>query len=122
MKVIEDIKLLKKLAPYLGDTRFILNVYINWEWVDTVRNIYHRDTMPDIYKDPLYYNNYKTLSIDEAIEFLPKYIWPDKLKFEALGRWRQVQYTTCVIEADFTLLQAIEKMLNYLIDNNLLWK
>ena len=71
---------------------------------------------------------YKTLTLEEAIDFLPTYILKHKRakKYFQIYRnkdWYNIWYE--FIHWEFskkTLLEAIEKMIEYLLDNNLLWK
>ena len=74
--------------------------------------------------DPEWINGYKTLNLEEAIEFLPYQIqykydnWG--LCITKTGKEYQVEYEHT--ETWETLLEAIEKMLTYLLDNDLLPK
>ncbi len=70
---------------------------------------------------------FKTLTLEEAIEFLPKWIDGNKLIIEVLWSGWVIKYSSDDIDkwclckvADFTLLEAIEKILTYLLDNNLI--
>lgn len=73
----------------------------------------------------------KTLTLEEAIEFLKKYIWPKiTITFDRTSYYR-IEYLQPFLKKtlyhyksyDFywdTLLEAIEKMIEYLLNNNLL--
>lgn len=92
-KVIENIELLDKLQPYLWETESTISVSL---W--TV--------------------NLKTLTLEDAIDLLPIWYIFNKSStwytFHNLGvGWNQVFSWK-------TKLEPIEKMLEYLIDNNLL--
>lgn len=73
---------------------------------------------------------YKTLTLEEVLEFLPKEFKNDKLTF-FLNFWPMNNIWYCQYEDWFlwklywetwqTFLEAIEKMLEFLLDNNLLW-
>lgn len=65
----------------------------------------------------------KTLTLEEAIEFLPDSIMITK--HNNCNEKYLIDYNTDDYNEDFswkTLLEAIEKMLEYLLDNNLLIK
>ena len=123
MKVIENIELLKKLQPYLEDVEYMIFLD-NWE-----PSLF--EEMPAIYKDRFI----KTLTLEEAIELLPSYIyWDNWQKLNIYYKKEdeeEVEYICYLKEfkdlrayeffKSKTLLQAIEKMLEYLIDNDLLW-
>jgi len=107
-KVIESIELLKKLAPYLEDmeTEFYLN------WCNQLLNnkawkIYIKETW-----NPLL----KTLTLEEAIELL------NKVKRKDLEGYFEEFNIKRGDVLFYVLGWWIEQMLNYLIDNNLLWK
>jgi len=123
-KVIEDLELLKKLAPYLEDVETEYYIDVNW-------NILNIHWPEDLTKDIWI----KTLTLEEAIEtVLPKYIFTDKkenltirswisenIEYWNIGYFNIVTNETSLKEVKWeTLLQAIQKMLEYLIDNNLL--
>ncbi len=108
MKTIENIELLKKLHPYMkGETGY--NTL--HEWLE-----------------------YRTLTLEEAIELLPDFIKDKDLRDGYVSIWKMdweydIKYSYWVWEDEETivefiwktLLEAIEKMLEYLINNNLLW-
>ena len=79
-----------------------------------------------LYDTDMSYNDYKTLTLEEAIEFL-KQFWELKiiltnyrcniyLIWNKLIKWENIHISTD------TNLEAIEKMLEYLLNNNLLTK
>jgi len=105
MKTI-NLELSKRLAPYLENTD-TENWYYKWvfNWGFPYRWQF-------IQKEYV-----KTLTLEESIEFLQKHYWdwiidlsiyPNKILIEWTYKWK-------------TLLIAIEKMLEYLLDNDLLW-
>lgn len=132
-----SLELSKKLAPYLKniEIEYLFNIYIDWDWNEKAINLYSNN-MLDIYKDPMYYKNIKTLTLEEAIEFLPLKIetdlWPAWIKyFSEIRNTDEWRIYKCVLsewgwnnEIDHrtwkTPLEAIEKMLTYILDNNLL--
>lgn len=135
MKLIENIELLKKLQPYLEDVETEYNK-IKLEHNKTGIN-YKIELSSKNPKDYMFYKeHYKTLTLEEAIELLPEtffvewirmwwYIFPEyiweftqKYKMSVCEYWTHNQYE---LFNWVTLLQAIEKMLEYLIDNDLLW-
>lgn len=67
----------------------------------------------------------KTLTFEEAIEFLPL-IDNSVLDFAKLKNKYRIWYPLISEKINFihwkTLLEAIEKMIEYLLDNDLLWK
>lgn len=80
-----------------------------------------------------YDNKIITLTLEEAIEFLPKeikwefefaikYDWEDKYIVEYNRYQQDWSIIENICETWKTLLEAIEKMLEYLIENNLLIK
>ena len=72
--------------------------------------------------------NYKTLTLEEAIEFLDKDInWWNIMIWKFENQWH-IEYNddnfiNTIDATNFwdTLLEAIEKMIKCLLDNNLLW-
>ena len=65
-------------------------------------------------------------NLEEAIELLPKKIWDKVLTINPASRWDRVYYEkNYEIQHEIiwkTLIKTIEKMLIYLLDNNLIWK
>jgi len=146
MKVITDIELLKKIQPILEDreTEYQycvirkLNKARDWHilfaWV-------YNDEVEDIKKEfdcNLYIEIYKTLTLEEAIEILPK-IFSRKMSkrynIDLSTDWdqRKTHYYCCIYNLQDwriwdrifrwdTPIEAIEKMLQFLIDNWHLWK
>lgn len=85
--------------------------------------------------DIFMYETIKTLTLEEAIEFLPPYIYTDTFEFLTMWRnkevWKISYYgkydltSLDILYEDFswvTLLIAIEKMIKYLLKNDLLWQ
>lgn len=124
-RVIENIELLKKLQPYLEyvETEYWF-VLVNKE-VDN-----YKLERTDRYVFPNKNIDLKTLTLEEAIELLPeelyikwiqhiftvtKWDWFYWVNYDEDGFWA---FETI---QEKTLLEAIEKMLEYLIDNDLLW-
>lgn len=124
MKTIKNIELLKKLQPYIkGDTEFV-----DWDTYPNEKILWKEKTYEQSDQLPL-----KTLTTDEAIEIIAKqtewfiltykksriikfsftYTFMEKLKDWSI--WR------CLASWD-TLLDAVIEMLEYLLDNNLLWQ
>ena len=101
-----------------------------WGYLDNIETEYE---MNDYWKIVIWESDYKTLTLEEAIEVLPnnfsldnywyhlqmgkKYIWYFKNVTYCLNSKNPIQEFTWN-----TLLEAIEKMLEYLLDNNLLTK
>jgi len=114
MKTI-SLELSKKLAPYLEwvETEYI---WVHIQWCDS---IIKSDNWLDEYKYIC-----KTLTLEEAIEFL----WNINIRWEQLwiykkSNWNWIIYYWFgnVYEWE-TLLEAVEKMLEYLLTENLLWE
>jgi len=118
-----NLELSKKLAPYLKevDTEYI---WVDIQWcIDIIKTNNWLDEFDYICK---------TFTLEEAIEFLPKtvkdwYIYWLQINWKSnLEYW--IRYNNYAIRKFIysqrwkTLLEAIEKMLEYLLDNNLLWK
>lgn len=148
-KVIENIELLKKLQPYIWDTEYWLEIY-NEDWEDIYqapKDFWHLYTRQNTRKDPVkYYTQLKTLTLEEAIELLPVVIHNAEWSWEDWSRWPcsiyfsyhkeirsceewiihkiQIKEYSTGQELDLvvwkTALETFEKMLEYLIDNNLL--
>lgn len=113
MKTIINLELSKKLAPYLEgiDTEYVLSIY------------------NELYKSNLSFKiedwYIKTLTLEEAIEFLQK----KEIRFtiEFGGEWyflielfgTKFHYNSYT-QWQISLLEAIEKMLEYLLVNDLL--
>lgn len=111
MKTI-NITLSKKLIPYLKniDTKFYYEDWfiIHKWWVD-IKN----------YKKLWLI---KTLTLEEAIEFILKKIGvEDSLQLWNNYIWFFIKWELVLELSNFSLLQAIEKILEYLLDNKKLW-
>ncbi len=88
------------------------DIHIQWDW-----NNYH---------------NYKTLTLEEAIEVLPWYIeckeWKLKWNLFDLHFWKYyIEYSDSILWVMFyfswkTLLEVIEKMIEFLLEKKLLTK
>jgi len=118
MQVIQNIELLKKLQPYIKDmeTEYITN------WI-----LVEENNFTDEWIEENWY--YKTLTLEEVINFLPSNI---KIKWDKFNLRidKYLKYSVSYfneylkyynnIEEWKTLLEAIEKMLEYLINNNFL--
>ena len=95
------------------ETEYNYRVYIDIDEVDTVRN--------DIKSVPWKYPEYKTLTLEEAIELIWKQMCQMKLLYPNAWKWLlQTMY-----EDEFrwdTLIEVFEQFLEYLLDNNLLNK
>jgi len=119
MTKVISLKLAKRLAPYLENVE-TENWYFNWDlnWLFKWRFVPEHDHWEII----------KTLTLEEAIEFLKQRrinlcltikhnneYWKDyNLELFSFDRWLNVEWDTQI--------EAIEKMIEYLLDNNLLWK
>ena len=136
MKTI-SLELSKKLAPYLEwvETEYGYRTknHLDMEWnitwkyrTDIVKNWYQFQAL-DI-KNNMYT---KTLTLEEAIEFLPNYI---QTKYDWQCWWEINHCNTNFYEIRYTnwgdwynltmwntLLEAIEKILEYLLTEKLLW-
>lgn len=112
-KVIENIELLKKLAPYIDG------------WGTDYNMMYHKDTDWQVVRRECYLTSQwlKTLTLEEAIELFPECIAEDYHIFRMSDNsWWWIKFSFWDIFIWKTLLEAVEKMLEYLIDNDLLWK
>ena len=119
MKTINS-KLSYKLAPYLKniDTEYIICDV--WDWPESPSLSINLDSS---FTEWASYE--KTLTLEEALEFLPKRQWDFLLRIEPnyeCDKW-SVSYSYCepcefsVMFDRKTLLEAIETMLEYLLDN-----
>jgi len=144
MKTI-NLELSKRLAPYLEDVDTEYSYYFykddNWKITNSIWKYKHSFVRTKIFYIT---EEYKTLTLEEAIEFLPIKILKDwvfyKYSIETeeanedevyYKRYWIIYYDTSWLYRDKfwndlpwwnTLLEAIEKILEYLLDNNLLWK
>ena len=114
MKTI-SLELSKKLAPYLDGVKTEYNWCFDDSWEYFITNSNKIEWI-------------KTLTLEEAIEFLPWYLYlpslfKDKL-FLLITKWDgyYIEYWDYIFKEWKTLLEAVEKMIEYLLDNNLLWK
>ncbi len=112
-----NLELSKRLTPYLEE------VETEYVWYDTIE-------WEDIFLERkwLYWRDYiycKTLTLEEAIEFIIKkwfIIWFEEWNIMLLN-W--VASNELAITEEFyhkDNINWVEKILEYLIDNNLLWK
>jgi len=132
-----NLELSKRLAPYLENEEteycYIKKTILKKDFFKVVKVDYKDDEESNYVG--IDYWICKTLTLEEAIEFLPKTFGVrfDKdnprtcLKIYFIWSWN-ISYSCteyiwkCTIELHWkTLLEAIEKMLEYLLDNNLLW-
>ncbi len=119
MKTINP-ELSKRLAPYLEDveTDHVLMENVFWDYV-----LWDEISMWTF--NPKW-DKYKTLTLEEAIDFMPR----DILNWELMFSKYSCRYENALLDWNpwllmfnwKTLLQAIEKMLEYLLDQWLLWK
>lgn len=133
-KVIQDIELLKRLQPLLEEvkTEYVYLYYPSEKW--SKKRIYNY-ACKMLIKHHWCYIDYKTLTLEEAIEFLPICINNNYFTSWRTEKWHWCSYlekdddelyildrglNTNIYHKE-TLLQAIEKMLTYLIDNKLIW-
>lgn len=120
-KTITDIELLKKLQPILEDVETEYWLAKDTIWNYNVTKIYNTQkwlAYPKIW--------FKTLTLQEAIDILPRDVWNWELVFTKNScRYQDIllDWNQWLLMFNWeTLLQAISKMLTYLIDNNLLIK
>lgn len=128
-KVIENLGLLRKLEPYL---EYRENEYIccidwedNWQYSwHTTRIVKSNIENIEIYdwwdKCQSGTDFYKTLTLEEAMDLLPIYTHMRQIRG---WEWLTDNKAIWIKDKNIwgkTKLQAIEKMLHYLIDNNLL--
>ena len=121
MKVIKNIELLKRLQSYLWETEKYYNWRFTFHWA-TLRHCFKLWTEREE-------NYYKAPTLEEALELLPSEIniWGRYacLKIQKSKWFYKILYTPILkTRNEFydSLLEAVEKMLEYLLDNNLLWK
>jgi hypothetical protein len=129
MTKVISLELAKRLAPYLENIETEYFYDNNWE-----AYIYDK------------YNKYKlyikTLTLEEAIEFLPKQIkvkeYYNSTEYSIKKWYLQIEFiekymifyinnkniSESITKAFYwkTLLEAIQQILTYLLDNNLLWQ
>jgi len=122
MKTI-NLELSKRLAPYLENIE--TQKYTDWNFTFYWRTLEHQFKLWTENKN----NYYKTLTLEEAIEFLPERIsgWDlelamNKTRVAYVMLWDCSPNEMVNYYSWKTLLQAIEKMLEYLLNNDLLWK
>lgn len=132
MKAIEDLKLLEKLQPILEgrETEYVSADVGYWYEEPTLSK-----NIPKNFHE--WGSSIKTLTLEEALDLLPKHIL-----YKQVTPYHKQSYSMqiyCSFDWDYyidynfeknhlkythwkTPLEAIEKMLNFLIDNNLLTK
>lgn len=111
-KVIENIELLKKLQPHLWKTEYYIDIKTK-----SVEKYFFNDTF--------YPKDLKTLTLEEAIELIHK----NKISLE-ITTWTIDEKNKLIYSINtnienkkflwYKLIEQIEKMIEYLIDNNLL--
>lgn len=129
MKTI-TLELSKRLAPYLEDvdTEYWLEIYTSdWEDINEAPedfwNLYPIwNTRADT---SVSYKQIKTLTLEEAIEFVRNKLKNTKYNLEIRlasdGYLIELSYPFRIFIWE-KLIEATEKMLEYLLDNELLWK
>jgi len=114
---------------YIDEKDSVWDIYIKWRWI-MVAPFKDRLILKNIKWEPI--DNIKeqlvckTLTLKEAIEFLPSWT---RIITSILSNWNK-QYSWDNTEWRFenlhfqynTLIELIEKMLEYLLINNLLWQ
>lgn len=116
-KRLNDLWLLDEI-----ETEYIY--WINTKWEPNISKIYnHYNWIDKLY--PVEY--YKTLTLEEAIEFLPKELilnWNNcNPYFNNTNCWySDSKYNIIHREKWKNIIEAIQKMIEYLLNNNLLWK
>jgi len=126
MKVITDIPLLEKLQPFLGETEYVLLEsihFLTWAVISTkvisIKELEWLSSVNTVYR-------YKTVHLDEAMDLLPNLIWNKWLEIQKFSSGYNVSYIASYYDMDFpafqsdSLLISCWKMLEYLIDNNLM--
>lgn len=111
-KVIEKLELLKKLAPYLKDRETLCFMYKNpnWEYTSALAPW-----------NMSWEEDYKTLTLEEAIELIWKQMCQISLIYPNAWEWKLYSDNLWEEFEWETLMEAFSKFLEYLIDNNLLW-
>ena len=122
------------------DTEYL--IYKNKKWIVSIeenKKLTTWTSFNEIQKECIALKEeiYKTLTLEEAIEFMPIYIkWKYKFNYEKFNKvvpysnmrkWDKhwIKYTynwEWYIQYWKTLLEAIEEMLEWLLNNKLLWK
>ena len=141
MKVIQNIELLKKLQPILERREVENYILENQEILETselkklpIRHYQKADNMLWYIPELEAQNFYKTLTLEEALDLLPENIWDYRcymVKMDWLyycwyqrmpNTWVWKKYLVDWELKSETLLEAVEQMIEYLLDNNLLWR
>ena len=119
-----------ELSKRLNELWLLDNIETEYFWVKTVHGewiIVYWDG-----EEPISVEEVKTLTLEEAIEFLPEWLFiRDDFKYlltiqrTNTKKWRVIyehinQIDIFWDQVEDTLLEAIEKMIEYLLDNNLL--
>lgn len=119
-----------ELSKRLSEWWYLDNIETEYCYIEHFKNIHLLESNDNLVirfkKD--WWTKYKTLTLEEAIDFLPATI--NRKSIGINKRWGvyNVEYIENYYDMDCysatwkTLLEAIEKMIEYLLDNNLLPK
>ena len=131
-KVIQDLELLRKLEPYIkGETEYIM-FYSHNHFRKPILPWCAHKTGSTLFETWYWSTTLKTLNTEEAFELLPHVIYSKdigySLRLDKRREFTYIHYYNWVLKKSYnqdvlkwdTLLQALEKMLNYLINNNLM--
>ncbi len=118
MKTI-NLELSKRLAPYLESTKtkYVLTTIWRATWDSELRNA-HLETIEKTEDHTPMELDTKLMNLEEAIEFLPNGIEIKKDEWIYFVFYKDEMYMNTTNK----LILAIESMLEYLLDNNLLWQ
>lgn len=99
------------------ETEYIYWYNLYWEW-DVYELVLSKEY-------PFTKVDYKTLTLEEAIEFLP-FIEKSALEIKKHQKYYSIWYPLISKKINFihwnTLIVTIERLIEYLLDNNLLWQ
>lgn len=113
-KVIQNLELLKKLQPYIkGDTEYYRSMHNS-------NTIEYKEIKENDLFEFVWVEIFKTLTTEEIIELLPEYTHLRQIRW---WEWLCDNKRLSIKNKNIwwkTPLEALEKMLNYLINNNLM--
>ena len=125
-KVIENIELLKKLAPKIEEMETEYTYY-NEYWYEHMVNLAHTTETEwdywvswELIWETKIYDKIKTLTVEEAIEFIWKQMCQINLIYPNAWVWMLHQTIWEEVFEWETLIEAFSKFIEYLIDNKLL--
>lgn len=108
--LLRDVETEYVFQEWIKSTIWKWTIIFSWDWIFKIKSI------KELHK--WWYIFYKTLTTDEAIEFLPEWFWLKKIDWRYLFLfYRKCEYRVW----EENLINWIENFIKFLLDNKLIW-